>query len=384
MRNSPKILFLVTEDWYFWSHRLPIARAARAQGFEVIIATSVKDHGELIEKEGFKLIPIRLKRSSKSPLAEIVSIIELIRIYKRERPQIVHHVAMKPVLYGSIAAGLTGIPSVVNALAGMGYIFTSRHLLAQFLKPFIKLAFSHLLGKKNTLTIVQNTDDFNLMQDLVNDKSIVLIKGSGVDTNLFKPSSGKETIPIILMASRMLWDKGVGEFVEAAGMLRRGGTNARFVIVGEIDRDNPSAVPAAKLKDWQDSKIIEYWGYRNDMADVFRQTHIVCLPSYREGLPKVLLEAAACGLAIVTTDTPGCREIVRDNINGLLVPVRDSGALAQALKCLIDNPELRKQIGAAGRKIVEDEFSLEKVVGETFLLYKRLLSANKSMGQVQV
>jgi glycosyltransferase involved in cell wall biosynthesis len=382
--GKPKILFLITEDWYFWSHRLPIARAARDQGFEVIIATCVQDHGELIEREGFKLIPIRLKRSSKNPLREVISIIELIGIYRRERPHIVHHVAMKPVLYGSIAAGLTGITSVVNALAGMGYIFTSRHLQAALLKPFIKLALTYLLGKKNTFTIVQNPDDFSLLRNIINEKSIVLIKGSGVDTNFFKPSSSKDGVPLILMASRMLWDKGVGEFVEAAQMLRKGGINARFVLVGEIDHENPSAVPESKLKDWQDSKIIEYWGYQKDMADVFKQASIVCLPSYREGLSKVLLEAAACGLAIVTTDTPGCREIVRDNINGLLVPVRNIGALAQALKYLIDNPELRNQMGAAGRKIVEDEFSLEKVVKETFLLYKRLLPVNKSIDGVQI
>jgi glycosyltransferase involved in cell wall biosynthesis len=381
VKKKLKILFLVTEDWYFCSHRLPLACAARDAGFDIVVATNVQEYGDMIRSEGFQLIPILLRRRSRNPLTELKAVAQLIKIYQMERPDIVHHVAMKPILYGSIAAGLTGIPSVVNAMAGMGYVFTSSHAQAAFLKPFIKLAFSHLLGKKNTLTIVQNPDDLNLLRNLVNEKSVVLIKGSGVDTNCFKPSSGKDRVPLILMASRMLWDKGVGEFVEAARILRGEGINARFVLVGEIDYDNPSAIPESKLRDWNDRKVIEYWGHQKDMVEVFKQAHIVCLPSYREGLPKVLLEAAACGLAIVTTDTPGCREIVRDNVNGLLVPVRDIGALALALKYLIENPELRNKMGEAGRKIVEDEFALEKVIHETMTLYKRLSVFNKAVSR---
>ena len=370
---KPKLLFLVTEDWYFRSHRLPIARAARVRGFDVVIATHVQDHEELIRREGFKLIPIRLSRKSRNPLQEVLAIVDLIEIYRKERPDIVHHVAMKPVLYGSIAAHLAGIPYIVNALAGMGYVFTSNHLQAKLIRPFIKMAFAFLLGGNNTLTIVQNPDDFNLLQSIVSEKSLVIIKGSGVDTGDFKPSPNKEVTPVVLMASRMLWDKGVGEFVAAAKILQQEGVAARFVLVGDIDHDNPSAVPAAKLKEWHDGKVVEYWGHRKNMLEVFQGAHIACLPSYREGLPKVLLEAAACGLPIVTTDTPGCREIVRDQINGLLVPVKDIKALALALKNLIMNHALRLRMGERGRTIVENEFSLEKVVDETISLYNNLL-----------
>ncbi|HAJ28084.1 MAG TPA: glycosyltransferase family 1 protein [Syntrophus sp. (in: bacteria)] len=370
---GPKLLFLVTEDWYFRSHRLPIARAARVRGFDVVIATHVQDHEELIRREGFKLIPIRLSRKSRNPLQEVLAIVDLIEIYRKERPDIVHHVAMKPVLYGSIAAHLAGIPYIVNALAGMGYVFTSNHLQAKLIRPFIKMAFAFLLGGNNTLTIVQNPDDFNLLQSIVSEKSLVIIKGSGVDTGDFKPSPNKEVTPVVLMASRMLWDKGVGEFVAAAKILQQEGVAARFVLVGDIDHDNPSAVPAAKLKEWHDGKVVEYWGHRKNMLEVFQGAHIACLPSYREGLPKVLLEAAACGLPIVTTDTPGCREIVRDQINGLLVPVKDIKALALALKNLIMNHALRLRMGERGRTIVENEFSLEKVVDETISLYNNLL-----------
>lgn len=381
---KPKLLFLITEDWYFWSHRLPIARAARDQGFDVVIATHIQDHGDMIQREGFKLIPIRLSRKSRNPLQEFLSIMELINIYRKERPNIVHHVAMKPVLYGAISARLTGIPSIVNALAGMGYIFTSNHLQAKLIRPFIKMAFACLLGRKNTVTIVQNPDDFSLLRSIVKERSLVIIKGSGVDTTAFKPSSIKESVPIVLMASRMLWDKGVGEFVDAAKILRQEGIDARFVLVGEIDQENPSAVPESKLKEWQKSKVVEYWGFEKNMLEAFKSVHIVCLPSYREGLPKVLLEAASCGLPIVTTDTPGCREIVRDHINGLLVPVRDIAALAKALKILIINHELRTQMGEAGRRIVENEFSLGKVVNETVSLYKILLSNQEVKSPVLV
>lgn len=370
---KPKLLFIITEDWYFWSHRLPIARAARVQGFDVVIATHVQDHGELIRREGFKLIPIRLSRKSRNPLQELLAIVDLFEIYRKERPDIVHHVAMKPVLYGSISARLTGVPYIVNALAGMGYVFTSNHLQAKLVRPFIKMAFSFLLGGENTLTIVQNPDDFNLLQNIVKERSLVIIKGSGVDTTVFKPSPNKERTPVVLMASRMLWDKGVGEFVAAAKILQQEGVAARFVLVGDIDHENPSAVPASKLKEWQDGKVVEYWGHRKNMLEVFQGAHIACLPSYREGLPKVLLEAAACGLPIVTTDTPGCREIVRDQINGLLVPVKDIKALAHALKNLIMDHALRSRMGETGRKIVENEFSQEKVIDETISLYNRLL-----------
>lgn len=372
--RKPKILFLVTEDWYFCSHRLPIARAARDSGYSVVVATRVQGHGEQIEKEGFKLVPIGLQRSSKNPLREILSILEITKIYQSERPDIVHHVAMKPVLYGSIAALFGGIGAVVNALAGMGYIFTSHDRKAKFLKPVVKLGFRFLLGWPNGRVIIQNPDDRLMMIGAVGipHEKVMLIKGSGVDTSHFAPTPEPDAIPLVVLASRMLWDKGVGEFVEAARLLHEKGVNARFVLVGDSDPGNPATVPVSQLEEWHKSGAVEWWGRREDMPKVFSESHIVCLPSYREGLPKVLIEAAACGRPIVTTDAPGCREIVLHGKNGLLVPMRDSAALADALEMLIKDPVLRRKMGENGRELAVSEFSVEKVVSQTLALYQEL------------
>lgn len=374
--KKPKLLFVVTADWYFCSHRLILARVAKSKGFDVVVVTRVMNHGKQIEEEGFKLIPIGMERSGKSLLKEIVTLWELIGIYKNERPDIVHHVAMKPVLYGSFAALITRVPHVVNALTGMGYMFISSKREAILLRKIVSSAFRILLNRPNSRVILQNPDDQHLMvqSGILNSERIVLIRGSGVDTMEFSPTPEPSGMLTVVLASRLLWDKGVGEFVEAARILCKKGVSARFVLVGDTDPENPAAVPTSQLEDWNRSGIVEWWGRRDDMPHIFSESHIVCLPSYREGLPKVLLEAAACGRAIVTTDVPGCREIVRQGENGLLVPVRDSSALAEALHRLIEDPVLRRHMGENARKIALAEFSVEKVVADTLALYQQLSS----------
>lgn len=375
--NSLKLLFFVTEDWYFCSHRLILAREARRKGFDVLVVTRVTNHGKQIEDEGFKLIPISMVRSGKNPLKELATLWELISIYKSERPDIVHHVAMKPVLYGSFVARITGVPHAVNALAGMGYIFISNHWTAAILRKFVSIAFRMLLNRPSSRVILQNPDDQSLMvkSGILSPESIALIRGSGVDTQAFLPAPEPQTITTVVLASRMLWDKGVGEFVEAARLLRNKGVNARFVLVGDTDPANPAAVPLAQLEAWNSSGssgAVEWWGRREDMPKVFSDSHIVCLPSYREGLPKVLIEAAACGRPIVATDVPGCREIVLHGKNGLLVPMRNSVALADALERLIEDPSLRHKMGINGRELAVSEFSVEKVISQTLALYQEL------------
>ncbi len=374
--NNPKLLFFVTEDWYFCSHRLILAREAKRDGFEVVVATRVTNHGKQIEDEGFKLIPISMERNGKNPLKELAALWELVRIYKSERPDIVHHVAMKPVLYGSFVAWITRVPYVVNALAGMGYIFISNQWKAVLLRKFISNAFRILLNRSNSRIILQNPDDMCLMvqSSILEPERIVLIRGSGVDTHAFSPVSELAGVPIVVLASRMLWDKGVEEFVAAVQVLRSKAVNARFVLVGDTDPANPTAVPAYQLAAWSRGGVVEWWGRREDMPKVFSKSHIVCLPSYREGLPKVLIEAASCGRAIVATDVPGCREIVRHKENGLLVPLRNVEDLAAAIRILIEDPELRKRMGAKGREIAVTEFSVEKVVNETLAVYRELLA----------
>jgi glycosyltransferase involved in cell wall biosynthesis len=371
-----KLLFFIAEDWYFCSHRLPLAREAIKAGFDVTLLTHVTSHADVIRSAGIKLIPLAMKRSSINPILELAIIVQVIRSYRSVQPDIVHNVAMKPVLYGSIAALITGIPCVVNALAGMGYLFISETLKARILRTGVKRLFSFLLNRNKSRLILQNLDDAGLFVKncIVEKERIRIIRGSGVDVSLFVPSAEPPLPVTVILPARMLEDKGVKEFVEAAEILGKEGIDARFVLVGASDTENPTAISEQQLRHWQQKGTVEWWGHRSDMPAVFEQAHIVCLPSYREGLPKVLLEAAASGRPIVTTDVPGCREVVKEGSNGLLVPVKDSNALAAALRKLIENKELRKQMGAKGREIVLNEFSEEKVVAETLAIYQEPLT----------
>lgn len=377
MTAAPKILFFVTEDWYFWSHRLPLARAAKAAGYEVTVVTRVQEYGDRIRAEGFKLIPLALRRRGSNPWQEFRVIAQLVRIYRTERPDIVHHVAIKPVLYGSVAAWLAQVRATVNALAGLGYVFSSGQRKARLLRPLVKLAYHFLLNRANSRTIIQNPEDRRLITDaaFLGPEKTVLIRGSGVDVNLFTPEPESQDVPVVVMACRMLWDKGVREFVQAARLLHAAGISARFVLVGKSDAENPTAVAVSQLVEWQQQGDVEWWGHREDMHRVFALSHIACLPTfYGEGLPKVLIEAAACGRPVVATDVPGCREIVRHGENGLLVPARDSQALAEALQQLILDPALRQRMGRRGREIVEAEFSVAKVASATLAVYRSLLA----------
>jgi glycosyltransferase involved in cell wall biosynthesis len=374
--SNRSLIFFVTEDWYFCSHRLPLALAAKEAGFEVSVVTRVCSHGEQIKAAGLELIPLELSRRGMNPLAELRLIARLISIYRSEQPDIVHHVALKPVLYGTIASLFAKIPCVVNALAGLGFLFSSHSLKARAVRPLVKLVFRLLLNRRNSCVILQNPDDVRLLCDgrVLGRECIALIRGSGVDIQQFTVLPEPSGQPIVILASRLLWDKGVGEFVSAAKQLKIQGVSARFVLVGEGDAANPSAIPDSQLRHWHDEGDVEWWGRRDDMPAVMAQSHIVCLPSfYGEGVPKVLIEAASCGRPIVTTDTPGCREIVQDGVNGLLVPVRDATAVAEALKKMIESPELRSQMGARGRYLVEREFALDKVNTETLKVYEGLL-----------
>lgn len=375
-----KLLFLVTEDWYFCSHRLPLARAAKAAGFEVIVATRVNQerHAAAIAAEGFRLIPLGLRRGGHNPLRELLAIGEIARIYRRERPDIVHHVALKPVLYGSLAARLARfarVPAVVNALAGMGFIFASDSFKARLLRPFVARAFRLLLNAGRSVLILQNPDDRQMLveQGVVEPGRVRLIRGSGVDIRRFAPTPEPGGMPLVILPSRLLWDKGVGEFVEAARRLRAQGVSARFALVGDSDPENSAAIDDAQLAEWAASGVVEWWGRRDDMPEVFAQANVVCLPSYREGLPKVLLEAAACGRALVATDVPGCREIAIDGHNSLLAPVRDAVGLAAAIRRLVEDARLRGEFGQRGRALVEAELSEERVIEQTLAVYREIL-----------
>ena len=377
---KPKILFFITEDWFFCSHFINRAIEAQRQGYEVTVVTHVQNHGNKITSYGLKLIPVKLVRRGMNPLKELRLIWKLIRIFKYVKPDLVHNIALKPIFYGSIAAFIARVPFITNAPVGMGYVFSSEKRSAKIFRPLVLSVYRLLFNPAKVNVIFENPDDLQMMTSagIVSSDRAILIRGAGVDLKLFSPQPEAEGRPVVILAARMLWDKGVGEFVEAARILKQDGVECRMALIGDPDTGNPASIEKQTLYDWHVEGIVEWWGHRENMAEMFALSNIVVLPSYREGLPKVLLEAASCGRAIVTTDVPGCREIVHHNENGLLVPPHDSKSLAGSIKTLIENPKLRASMGMRGREIVEAEFSKEIVVSQTMAFYKeKLLESNR-------
>ena len=377
MSAQKSILFLVTEDWYFCLHRLPIARAARDAGFRVLVAAQVHEHREVIEKEGFQLIPMRWTRSSLNPLHALSEVRQISAIYRKFQPDIVHHVALKPSLYGTVAGIITGISPVVNNLAGLGQAFSSEGMMAAVIRAGLRGAFRVLFSRAGTCTIVENSDDRHFLTSVVgiDGRAVALVRGIGVDVSRFMPVPEiLNSIPTVTMVSRMLWPKGVGELVDAARILQKRGKPVNIQLVGAPDPSSRVSVPERQLLEWQAEGIVEWLGYREDVADIWQHSNIAILPSYyREGIPRSLLEAAACGRAIVTTDMPGCREIVLHGRNGLLVSPRSPAAIADAIDLLAGDPELRRRMGQVGREMVEREFAEEHVVAQTLDVYRALL-----------
>lgn len=369
------ILFVVNDAGFFLSHRLPLALAAREQGYEVCVATPAGDGVEQIKAEGLSYRRVSLSRSGANPLIELWTIWNLYRLYRELQPLIVHHVTIKPVLYGTLAARLARVSAVVNAISGLGFVFLARGWFSAMARSAVLTSYRWLFSRKRLWVIVQNRDDYDylLEKECLSQDKIELIRGSGVDVDNFAMEPENDDTPIVVLPARMLWDKGVGEFVKAAQLLHKMGIKARFVLVGGIDPNNPESVPAVCLADWAREGDVEWWGNRQDMPDIYRHSHIVCLPSYREGLPKVLLEAAASGRAIVTTNVPGCREVVIEEKNGLLVPARQVEPLAEALRKLITNPQLRQAMGRNARAMAEAEFSIHQVVARHMDIYRRAI-----------
>jgi glycosyltransferase involved in cell wall biosynthesis len=366
-----KLLYFVTEDWYFCSHRLELAVAAMNSGYDVSVVTRVSEHAQKIRNAGLRLIPFENSRGGINPFVEFMTLVRLIRIYRRERPDLVHHVAMKPVFYGSIAARLTRVPAVVNAITGMGWLFSSNSdLVRKMVQNLVRSVFTRLLGRGET--IVQNPDDAEMLVRMgLGSSRLTQIPGSGVDLTKFRPAPKSDGVVTVVLSARLLWEKGVREFVEAAALLKQRGCNARLVIAGVPDELNRAAVSPEDLSGWVRGGLVEHLGWVDDVAELLTAAHIVCLPSYyREGMPKSLLEAAAAGLPIVTADTPGCREVVRDKYNGLLVPPRSGLAVADALEELINNREVREEMGRNGRIRAEREFGIESIVRQTLAVYE--------------
>ena len=371
-----RIIYLVTEDWVFVSHRLPIARAARDAGYDVVVATRVADHGAVIEREGFTLVSLPWNRRSLNPFHELSITLQLATLYRQLKPTLVHHVAVKPALIGSLAAFLAGVDNVVNAITGLGYVFTSTSSRARFLRPIVRLGFRFLLRRANSQIIVQNPDDGEVLvrECGIDAAHIRLIRGSGVDLERFQATPEPASPPIrATLASRMIWDKGIGDLVEAARKLKDMSAPVTVILAGKPDPDNPASIPESQLKAWHEEGIVEWRGFVADMPKLWAESHIAVLPSfYGEGVPKCLIEAAACGRPIVAADGPGLREIVRDGDNGILVPAHDPSALAHAIARLAGDTAIRTRMGAAGRRLAETGFSDKQVAAETLAVYQGL------------
>lgn len=378
--SHPRVLFVDNDVNSFFSYRIEMARAARDAGFDVHVAAPEGKAADILRSEGLSYHAIPMTRSGLAPWKEFTTIAVLFRLYRRLRPDLVHHLRLKPVLYGGLAAYGARVPAVVGLLTGLGYVFIAESRKALLMRKLVVLSCKVAFRHGNQRIIFQNPDDQGvfIQNQILSAPQTALIKGSGVDIHSYLPTPEPEGVPVVVLASRMLRDKGVIEFVEAARSLKAAGVVARFVLVGETDPGNPTAISADQLRGWADEGIVEWWGHQTDMKKVLAQANVVCLPSLREGVPKVLIEAAACGRAIVTTDAPGCREIVRNGENGLLVPVRDSKSLADALGLLINSAPLRIQMGAKGREIAVAEFSVERVVNETLGVYRELLASGSN------
>jgi len=373
---APRVLIVANVSWFLVSHRLPLALGARDAGDDVHVAASPDDTSRVLADAGIPFHPIPLHRGATGMGRDIATIRALARLYRALRPALAHHVTLKPVLFGGIAARLAGVPHVVSAVAGMGSLFLAEGPAARARAGMVRRLLRVATGRPGDWFIFQNDADRAefAAHGIGRPGNAVLIAGSGVDLDCFRPSPEPSGVSLVVLPARMLGDKGVREFVAAARALRARGVQARFALVGGEDPDNPSALGRAELDALVAEGAVEWWGHRADMPAVYRECHVVCLPSYREGMPKALLEAAACGRPIVTTDVPGCRDCVEPGVSGLLVPARDPGALADALASLIAEPSLRASMGRAGRARAEREFGVEAVVRETLALYRRCLA----------
>jgi len=353
------------------------AKAAKEAGFDVHVVTRVGGRGEEIRAAGFNVIHLEMRRASMRPFLLLKEMIDVVRIYRRIKPAIVHQIALRPIIVGSFAALLARPRAIVNAPVGMGFVFSSDTVKARLLRPFVMMALKVALRGRNKIAIVENDDDRREFaeRNLVKPEKLVVIEGAGVDLDTFpyvkRDGMGEMTV---MLAARLLKEKGVRDFVDAARLLQKERLGCRFVLVGEPDSDNPGKIGDDELDDWQRQSVVEWQGRSNDMAKTILQADIFCLPSYREGLPKVLLEAGASGCAIITTDVPGCRQVVTHMQTGLLVPPKDAASLAEAIRTLAGDRSLRLRLAEAARRKVEDCFSNEVVNERTLAVYRDVIS----------
>jgi glycosyltransferase involved in cell wall biosynthesis len=371
-----RIIFVVNCPAFFISHRLPLAIAAKREGYEVHVATMPNyEASTQITAAGLTHHELPLTRSGRNPLNELLVFTAIYKLFLQLKPTLVHLVTIKPIIYGGLAARLAGVKNVVAAVSGLGFVFIAKGLMASLVRVGVKALYRLAFGKKNLRVIFQNPDDLTsfVEKGIVANEKTVLIRGSGVDlTNYSKIKESTGNL-VVIMASRLLRDKGVVEFVGAARKIKQqGGINATFLLVGDVDIDNPATMTVSELEQIREEGYVQILGYSKNISELFASSNIVVLPSYREGLPRVLVEAAAAGRAVITTDVPGCRDAIEPGISGLLVPVRNAKALALAIQRLLEDEKLRQSMGREGRRLAEKEFSIEKIVQAHLDIYRTL------------
>lgn len=373
-----KVLLFANTDWYLFNFRLSLARTLRDAGHDVFLVSPDGLYGEKLRELGFRWEAAPMVRRSLNPLREYALVQWLRRLIEREHVDLVHGFTIKAAVYGSIAGRLAGIRARVNAVAGMGYVFTSNSPRALVLRPVIRRLFRYALDGDGARLILQNPDDVAMFAQarLVKADRVRLIPGSGVDCSRFTPleegARQAGTFRVVL-AARLLWDKGVAEYVEASRLLRARGLAVEFLLAGDPDPGNPAAVPEHVIRGWVDEGLVRWLGHVRDMPGLFHSVDAVVLPSYREGLPKGLVEAAACALPLVTTDVPGCREVVTHGEDGLLIPVKNAPALADAIAQLEEDPALCRRLGEAARRKALLQFDERSVIKRTLDVYRELI-----------
>lgn len=379
----PRLLFLVTEDWYFWSHRLPVARAARDAGFEVVVATRVKGHGDRIRAEGFRLVPLEWDRGTRTPWRALSELATVVRLYRRERPDLAHHIAVKPAVFGAVAAMATGLPAMVTTLAGRGFALSGRGLLPVLAGMAVRAVLRLGAIGRRAAVVVQNPEDRAWLRSAPSVPHVRLIAGSGVDLGRYLPLPDPDGPFTVAQVSRMLALKGVEDAVEAVRRLRAEGLDMRLLLAGASDADNPAAIPPDRLAAWAEEGGVEWLGPVPDVRQVWARAHVALLASRGgEGVPKTLLEAAACGRPIVATYVAGTRDVARGGVNAVLIPPNDPEALANALRLLACDPAYRARLAQASRSVVDPAFGDDRVAERTLALYRRLVAKARAPAPV--
>jgi glycosyltransferase involved in cell wall biosynthesis len=372
------VVLFANTDWYLFNFRLSLAWRLRDTGHRLILVSPDGEYGVKLLEMGFDWRPLPMDRRSLNPFKEARLVWHLTDLLRREKAHIIHGFTIKPAVYGAIAGKLAGVKGRVNAVAGMGYVFISNELKARLLRPVVRALARFAFDGHDARLIVQNPDDHAAFVEtkLVAGERVRIIPGSGVDCSRFAVSTRvrapHEPLRVVL-AARMLWDKGLAEFIQAARALRAEGRNITFVLAGDPDPGNPASVAVSDLEGWVAEGLVDWLGHVGDMPALLAEADVVILPSYREGLPKTLIEAAACALPLITTDVPGCREVVTHDEDGLLAPVREWAPLADAIARLDDDPALRRRLGLAARAKALALFDEIIVIDRTIAVYEELL-----------